>query len=189
MKTIFIDRDGVINQNRTDHVKNWNEFEFIPDSIQGLVELSRAGFRLVVITNQAVINRGVVSRETVESINQQMMDIVRQHGGFITASLYCPHRPEEGCSCRKPAPGLLFQAQELLGARLSGDYLIGDHVNDLEAGWKAGCQCGLVLTGRGYESWQNLPNLYKNNLPIWADLLEAARWIIASENKQAAIAS
>lgn len=188
-KTVFIDRDGVINQNRPDHVKNWSEFEFIPNAIQGLVELSQAGFRLIVVTNQAVINRGIVPRETVESINKQMMEMVRRHGGQITASLYCPHRPEENCSCRKPAPGLLFQAQQQLGAQLHGDYLIGDHLHDLQAGWQAGCRGGLVLTGRGYDSWLAMPEIYKNDLPIWSNLLEAARWIIAHEKKLTAIAS
>ena len=181
MKTVFIDRDGVINQNRTDHVKNWAEFEFIPTAIQALVSLSQHGFQILVVTNQAVINRGLVRREIVEEINWRMMDIIDRQGGKITACLYCPHRPEENCNCRKPKPGLFYQGRQKYGAALSGDYLIGDHTNDIEAGRKAGCLSGLVLTGRGKEAWNSMPEMLRTELPVWSDISSAASWIIARE--------
>lgn len=181
VKTVFIDRDGVINRNRDDHVKNWSEFEFITTAIQGLVELSQAGFQLIVVTNQSIINRGLVPAEVVENINQQMLGVVAKQGGSIAACLYCPHLPEERCGCRKPEPGLFFQARQKYGAKLRGDYLIGDHLNDIEAGQRAGCVSGLVLTGRGQKSWNTLPDDFRANLPVWTDLLEAARWIIKRE--------
>ena len=179
VKTVFVDRDGVINQNRNDHVKSWSEFEFIPTAIQGLVELSQAGFQLVVVTNQAIVNRGVVCREVIEDINHQMMEVVASQGGKITACLFCPHRTDENCGCRKPEPGLFFQAHQQFGANLHGDYLVGDHLNDVEAGRRAGCLSGLVLTGRGQDVWNSLPDYLRLNLPVWPDLLAAARWIMA----------
>lgn len=182
IKTVFIDRDGVINQNRTDHVKCWNEFQFIPAAVQAMVDLSQSGFRLVVVTNQAVINRGMVSRETVEEINARMIATVENQGGSIAACLYCPHRSEENCNCRKPQPGLFYQARQQFGAGLIGDYLIGDHINDIEAGRKAGCLSGLVLTGRGKQAWRDMPDHFRASLPVWSDLQAAARWIIAYES-------
>src|SRR5579859_3809461 len=106
MSTVFLDRDGVINYNRADHVKSWSEFEFLPGSLQALASLRKANYRVFVVTNQAVINRGIVDQAVVEHIHMQMLEHISRAGGRIEAVLYCPHRPEENCFCRKPLPGL-----------------------------------------------------------------------------------
>ncbi len=153
MPDIFLDRDGVINYNRTDHVKCWEEFEFLPGSIEALVSLKKAGYRVFVITNQAIVNRGDLSSATLDSIHYRMQRKVARAGGWIEAVLYCPHLPEEKCPCRKPQAGLIHQAEQYYGAQAAGNWLVGDHINDLDAGERAGCRTLLVLSGRGAKSF------------------------------------
>lgn len=148
MIDIFLDRDGVINFNRPDHVKSQQEFEFLPGVKQALARLRQADYRVFVVTNQALINRGFLSTQQLDLIHQYMCEEVAQEGGYIQAVLYCPHRPDENCLCRKPRPGLLKQAAQKYGAQSVGNWLIGDHWNDMEAGRLAGCRTMLVLSGR-----------------------------------------
>lgn len=148
-RAIFIDRDGVICRNRKDHVKSWEEFVFLPGVLDALAWLNRSDLLIIVITNQAVINRGIIPVEVVEDIHSRMLHAVQAAGGRIDRIFYCPHRPDEGCACRKPQPGLLFQAAREMGIDLSQSYLIGDAYSDMVAGRLAGCHRYLVLTGRG----------------------------------------
>lgn len=151
MEAVFLDRDGVINENRRDHVKDWSEFRFLPGAIEAIARLSRAGLRVFIVTNQAIIGRGVVSRETVDAINRRMVLAIQARGGRIEAIAYCPHRPEAQCPCRKPRPGLLFELASRYRVSLADSLIIGDALTDLEAGRAAGCETILVLTGRGEE--------------------------------------
>lgn len=148
-RAIFIDRDGVICRNRKDHVKSWEEFFFLPGAQDALVRLSRSDFLVIVITNQAIINRGIVSVEVVEDIHRRMVQEVEAAGGRIDRVLYCPHRSDENCGCRKPQPGLLLRAAQEMGIDLSSSWLIGDAWSDMVAARRAGCGRYLVLTGRG----------------------------------------
>ena len=157
MRAIFLDRDGVICENRSDHVKKWQEFRFLPGAIASLVTLSKLGLPIVVVTNQAAINRGLVSTDVVEDIHQRMMDEVAACGGRIDRVFFCPHRPDQPCNCRKPEPGMLLQAAEEMKLDLAGSYMVGDAATDLLAGQRMGCRTFLVLTGRGIE--QLLPAL------------------------------
>ena len=102
MSTIFLDRDGVINENRSDYVKAWSEFCFLPGSKEAMAMLTRAGHRIIVCTNQAGITRGNVTRETVEEIHRHMTAEVAKVGGIIERVYYCPHGKDENCRCRKP---------------------------------------------------------------------------------------
>ncbi len=148
-RAVFIDRDGVICRNRKDHVKSWEEFVFLPGIRDALVRLGRSDFLVIVITNQAIINRGIVSVEVVEGIHRRMVQEVEAAGGRIDRVLYCPHRPDENCGCRKPQPGLLLQAAGEMEIDLSSSWLIGDALSDMVAARRAGCGRYLVLTGRG----------------------------------------
>ncbi len=150
-KAVFLDRDGVINENRPDHVKSWAEFRFLPGVLDGIARLSEAGFRIFVISNQAIVNRGVVSRDSVDTINQRMIEEIRRRGGNVDAVAYCPHRPEEHCDCRKPQPGLLLALARLHGLDLKEAIVIGDAMSDVDAAHAAGCRAILVKTGRGSE--------------------------------------
>jgi D-glycero-D-manno-heptose 1,7-bisphosphate phosphatase len=174
---IFVDRDGVINRNRPDHVKRWSEFEFLSGAVEALVLLTRRGHRTFVVTNQSGVNRGVLPADVAASIHHRMAAEVGHHGGVIEAVLVCPHVPEEGCVCRKPMPGLLLQAQERLGAILEGAYLIGDFSTDLQAAWAAGCTPILVLTGRGRQAYDAMTPEELRRCWVARDLLHAVEMI------------
>lgn len=159
-RAVFVDRDGVICHNRADHVKSWDEFVFLPGAVDALAQLSRAGFYVVVVTNQAVINRGIISAETVHEIHRRMTQAVERAGGWIAQTLYCPHRPDEQCACRKPAPGMILTAARALDVDLPLSYMVGDAATDVSAGLAAGCgRCYLVLTGRGLRQWTHSPSV------------------------------
>ena len=102
IRGVFLDRDGVINVNRPDHVKSWEELEFIPRAVDAIVRLARAGPSPFVVTHQAIVNHGVVARELVEWMNLRMQRVIELHGGSIRAIAYCPHRPEEGVVAESP---------------------------------------------------------------------------------------
>ena len=146
-RTVFVDRDGVINRRRPDHVKSWSEFEFLPSALEALCGLNRSGVRTVVITNQSVVGRGLVSAAQLGEIHALMSDAIRRSGGEIAAIYVCPHAPELGCACRKPAPGLLMQAKAELALDLDSCVMVGDGECDIEAAAAAGCRAILVGDG------------------------------------------
>jgi len=149
MKAVFLDRDGVICRNRDDHVKSWSEFQFLHRAPEAIARLANAGLPVVVVTNQAVINRGIVPASIVEDINRRMVAQVEASGGRIARVYYCPHRPDEHCDCRKPQPGMLLQAAKELGIELEASYLIGDAIADIQAAQAVGLKPYMVLTDRG----------------------------------------
>ena len=137
---IFLDRDGVINKNRDDYVKNVSEleiFSFIHYPIKNLKEL---GFQIIVITNQSAINRGLTSHRNVKEIHDSINDFLKKNDTSIDYFYYCPHSPHENCLCRKPKPGLLFQAANELDIDLHSSWMIGDRDSDIIAGKSAGCK-------------------------------------------------
>jgi D-glycero-D-manno-heptose 1,7-bisphosphate phosphatase len=177
VRTVFVDRDGVINVNRPDHAKSWDEFEFLPGAIDGLALLTKHGFKVIIVTNQAIVNRGLISQEELNALHDRMVAVIANNGGQVAAVLVCPHRPEDGCRSRKPAPGLLFEAQERYGANLAGAVLIGDDLSDLEAARRAGCHSILVLSGR-VSSWSE-KGLPEGCLAVIPDLRAAASYLTA----------
>lgn len=179
MQAVFLDRDGVINENRSDHVKSWSEFRFLPNAREAIAELTRAGLKVFVITNQAAINRGLVGRETVDEINANMLAEIERHGGRVQTVAYCPHRPDEACSCRKPQPGLLLQLARQYGVDLTKSVLVGDALSDLDAGQAAGCRTIMVRTGRGEEQIRLALSSGRNGFIVAADLLAATRIILS----------
>ncbi len=184
MKTVFLDRDGVINHNRkNDYVKSWDEFEFIPNSLRAIQRLTDAGHRLIVVTNQSCINKGIVAPRTLGEIHQRMMTEIEGAGGRIHAIYHCPHRADEGCSCRKPKPGLLIQAAHEHGIDLPRSYLVGDSIRDIAAGQQVGCQSVFVLTGNYSQvddKQTHNPGSHDNlrAAKIFTDLYRAALWIL-----------
>ncbi len=173
---VLADRDGVINVNRAEHVRSWSDLEFLPGALDGLALLAQSGIPVVVVTNQAIVNRGVVTRAALDRIHERMIAEIDRQDGAIQDVLVCPHRPDEGCACRKPAPGLLIDAVAKLRIDPSDAVMIGDHPRDLEAARRAGCPSILVLSGRapeplaGYE-----PPI--GCLAVVPGLLEAARFL------------
>ncbi|PID73953.1 MAG: D-glycero-beta-D-manno-heptose-1,7-bisphosphate 7-phosphatase [Desulfobacterales bacterium] len=147
---VLMDRDGVINRDSPDYIKTWDEFSFLPGSLAAFRRLRTAGIPVIIITNQSAAGRGYISEATLRHIHGRMRETVRAAGGRILDIFYCPHTPEQGCGCRKPAPGLLFQAARRHGLDLSRCLMIGDSARDIESARRAGCgQEILVKTGNG----------------------------------------
>jgi D-glycero-D-manno-heptose 1,7-bisphosphate phosphatase len=141
---IFLDRDGVINSDRIDFVKSWEEFEFLPFSLEALAALSKTRYWIVVVTNQSGVARGLLTETELQQIHTRMIDRVRASGGRIDAVYYCPHSPDAGCSCRKPAPELFFKAARESGLDLTSSWAIGDSRRDVEAASRAGVRAILL---------------------------------------------
>lgn len=180
---VFLDRDGVINEERSDYVKSWGEFHFLPGALEAMAALTGAGFRLFVITNQSAIHRGLVSWGQVRDIHRRMREEIERAGGAVEAILVCPHRTDEGCECRKPRPGLLERAAREHSLDLEQCYVIGDKLSDIAAGQAVGCRCALVQTGLGdpHEAGDeaNVSGAYR----FCRDVKEAAEWILEREGE------
>ncbi len=181
MRAIFLDRDGVICANRSNYVKSWDEFRFLPGAKNSLAALSRLGLPIIVVTNQACVGRNLVSSESVEDIHQRMVAEIATYGGRIDRVLYCPHTPEERCGCRKPQAGMLRQIAAEMNIELNQSYMVGDAATDIIAGNSVGCRTFLTLTGRGFQ--QLIPTLGSvgNNFTIVRTLMEATSLILKAE--------
>lgn len=178
MRVVLVDRDGVINENRPDYVKSWDEFSFLPGALEGLAALHAAGARVAVVTNQSAVGRGLLTAEGLDLIHRRMCETVRSLGGRIEEIQCCPHAPWEGCLCRKPRPGLLLTALARLGESADRSFFVGDTLDDLLAAREAGIPFVMVRTGRGREE---LARLDGRQPPAYVaeDLREACRWILA----------
>lgn len=156
---VFLDRDGVINQDSSAYIKSWSEFRFIPGSLEAIRRLAREGAAIVVVTNQSGINRGLFSRAVLEEMHRRMCDAVSRSGGRIWDVFFCPHTPDEGCECRKPAPGLIQEALRRHDLSLDTAWIVGDSARDIIAGKQAGCRyAALVRTGNGKAAAVDLAN-------------------------------
>jgi D-glycero-D-manno-heptose 1,7-bisphosphate phosphatase len=183
-KTVFLDRDGVINQDSPDYIKCWAEFDFIPGSLDAIARLTRGGCCVIVITNQSVINRRMVALTELEAMHRKLRQAVADSGGRIADIFYCPHRPDEGCACRKPKPGLIFAARDRYGIDLAGAVMVGDSVKDILAGKASGCgRTVLVETGNGMTAIQTLEQTGQSPDHVAADLDRAARWILDQHHR------
>lgn len=169
---VFLDRDGVINRNLDgDYIKRWDEFEFLPKTKEAIKTLTDAGWEIIIISNQAGIGKGIMSAQTVEEINARMVERIEKCGGKVKAVYYCPHRPDDGCECRKPKPDMLLRAAREFGIELLNSYLIGDNITDIQVGAQVGCITILVKTGLGRENlerhsqWPVSPDYIASDLP------------------------
>jgi histidinol-phosphate phosphatase family protein len=144
--TVILDRDGVLNKKppRANYVRAWDEFEWLPGVKEALRLLKEAGFRVIVLSNQAGIARGAMTEEDLQGVHERMTTEVVQAGGRLDAIYYCPHDWDEGCECRKPKPGMLFQAQRDFHLDLSRTVFVGDDDRDAQAAEAAGCPSAQV---------------------------------------------
>ncbi|MDI6641746.1 MAG: D-glycero-beta-D-manno-heptose 1,7-bisphosphate 7-phosphatase [Elusimicrobiota bacterium] len=188
MKVVFLDRDGVINKDLIgDYVKSWEEFKFLPRSLEAIRKLTENGYKIIIISNQAGINKGIIDKKNFSEINRKMIREIRQAGGKITKIYYCPHRPDENCSCRKPKPGLFLKAKKDFKLNFASCYLVGDKIADVIAGKSVGCKTILVKTGFGRIELKNRdiaqiqPDYIANNL------FDAVNWILKNEGSQNSI--
>lgn len=137
---IFLDRDGIINRHRSDHVKHLNEFEILRDVPHYLKKLRNLGFKLIIITNQSAINRGLTTLEEVKKIHEFLVKELRKYDCHIDDIYLCPHRPDENCDCRKPKTKLFLEAAEEHDIDLARSWVIGDSEIDVNAGNRIGCK-------------------------------------------------
>jgi D-glycero-D-manno-heptose 1,7-bisphosphate phosphatase len=178
-KTVFLDRDGVINQDSPAYIKSWAEFHFIAGSLDAIARLTRSGLSVIVITNQSAINRRMIPLSRLETIHRNLRKAVSDSGGRITDIFFCPHRPDESCDCRKPKPGLILAARERYGMDLARAVMVGDSVKDILAGKAAGCgRTILVETGNGTTAIQSLKDTGRLPDHVATDLDRAAGWIL-----------
>lgn len=149
---IFLDRDGVIIENRENYVLSWSDVSIYPFTMRVFQKIQSSPYKIIVVTNQSAVGRGLISPEDAREINRRLVDMVREQGGRIDAVYMCPHAPFDRCTCRKPEPGLFTQAADDLGLDLSRSFMIGDALTDLLGAQRAGIPTtALVKTGRGSE--------------------------------------
>ncbi len=177
MKLVILDRDGVINQDSDQFIKNTTEWKPIPGSLEAIAKLNHAGYRVVVASNQSGIGRGLLDMGALNAINDKMYRVLAQVGGHIDALFYCPHAAEANCDCRKPKPGMFIDIAQRFNVDLAGVPSVGDSLRDMQAAATAGAQPMLVLTGKGSKTraGSGLPD----GTPVFADLAEAVRHIVA----------
>ena len=139
-KAIFLDRDGVLNKNKDDYVKNISELEIFPYISEPIKKLQSAGFKIIVITNQSAINRGLMTEKHLNKIHEKIQSFLIPHNAKIDYFYYCPHTPNENCSCRKPKSGLLLKAIDDFSIDVNNSWFIGDRDSDIQAGESIGCK-------------------------------------------------
>jgi D-glycero-D-manno-heptose 1,7-bisphosphate phosphatase len=181
MKLIILDRDGVINDDSDAFIKSPDEWIPVPGSLEAIARLNQAGYRVVVATNQSGIARGLFNMPTLNAIHQKMHKAAQAAGADIDAIFFCPHAADDNCDCRKPKPGMLHAIAKRFDISLKGVPTVGDSLRDLQAGFVAGCQPYLVLTGKGEKTRD------KGGLPpgtkIFADLAVAVDHLLCAPNR------
>ena len=148
-KLIILDRDGVINFDSDQFIKNPEEWKPIPGSLEAIARLCQADYRVVVATNQSGIGRGLFDMPTLNAIHDKMHKACAAVGGRIDAVFFCPHTNDSNCGCRKPKTGMLEEIATRYGVNLKGVPAVGDSLRDLEMAAGMGAQPILVLTGKG----------------------------------------
>lgn len=170
---VILDRDGVINEDSPDYIKSPQEWIPIPGSIDSIVRLGKAGYRVVVATNQSGISRGFFDETSLAQIHRKLCSMVEAKGGVISGIFYCPHSPEANCACRKPATGLLTQIENTMRSSLSGCHFIGDSKKDIQAALAFRCIPVLVRTGNGLATEQMLSADSETKIAVFDNLADA----------------
>lgn len=176
-KAVFIDRDGVINQDLGKYVTKPEEFIFLNRSIEALKKLHESDYKVIIITNQGGVGKGLYSEKDVEDIHKKMCVILEKEGIKLDGIYYCPHHPKESCGCRKPRLGMVNKAIEEHKIDPKKSFFIGDKTSDVKAGKDAGCKTFLVKTG--YAGHDKLYDIEPDF--VVSDILEAANRILATK--------
>ena len=166
---VFFDRDGTLNED-PGYLGDPDSLKLYPDIGKALSDLKKKlNPKLIVISNQSGIARGILTDEMVQSVNKKINTVLAESGVAINAFYYCPHHPDfseiKDCSCRKPSPEMVFKAAKDFNIDLSHSFLVGDSVSDIECGKNAGVKTILIKTGYGEESLSVLQN--QNNFPTF----------------------
>lgn len=156
MPLIILDRDGVINADSADYIKSLEEWQSLPGSIEAIAALSKAGYTVAVATNQSGLSRGLFDLDDLEAMHEHLRELVETAGGEIAGIFYCPHHPDDNCTCRKPKPGLFDAIARELDIDVAGSLTVGDSLRDLEAAVEKDSRPVLVRTGKGRNTEQKL---------------------------------
>lgn len=186
-KAVFLDKDGTINFD-VGYLNDPSHLKLIPGSSEAIKMLNKAGFKVVVISNQSGVARGILSEDILQSVDKKLQKELLKEGAFVDAIYYCPHHPEHGvypyrkaCECRKPHNGLVKKAVKNLDIETSRSFFVGDKVSDIETGVNSGTKTVLVLTGKGRESLDREELKKIKPTHIAENLLDAAKWILSNE--------
>jgi D-glycero-D-manno-heptose 1,7-bisphosphate phosphatase len=177
---VLLDRDGVINVERGDHILTREDWVWAPGTFEGLRLLREEGFGAIVVTNQSCIGRGLQTERRLAELHDFMCRSVAKAGGDIVKVYHCPHMAEDGCACRKPAPGMLLRAADEFGIDLAETFLIGDAARDIEAAQAVGARTIMIKNGWNAPANTELatpPDFYAENLE------KAARIVVAESGR------
>jgi len=179
LRLVILDRDGTINEEDPAFVDTPDAWRPLPGALEAIAKLNHAGWHVVVASNQSGLGRGLYEISALNAIQAKMHKLLGAVGGRVDAVFYCPHGLDEGCHCRKPAPGLFEQIKERFGIELAGMPTVGDRPEDLQAGVAAGCEPHLVLTGQGaaYRG-KTLPDEFPSGTRVHADLAAFAAYLV-----------
>jgi D-glycero-D-manno-heptose 1,7-bisphosphate phosphatase len=178
---VFLDRDGVLNYNRSDHVKSPDEYVPVPGAAPAVARLKEAGWAVVVVSNQSGLSRGLYGQPALDAVMAKMRGVLAEAGGSVDGVYYCPHAPGAGCDCRKPLPGMLLRAAREHRLDLEQSYLVGDKASDIECGQAVGARTVLVKTGLPAE-WPDLAVTRPDH--VASDLADAVAWILQEGHRQ-----
>lgn len=176
-KYILLDRDGVINHDSDDYIKSPDEWLPIDGSLEAIALLNKAGFKVVVISNQSGIARGFYSLETLDEMHEKMQRLLAEKGGTIEAVYFCPHAPDDNCACRKPQTGLLEVFSKEKHIALKDMFFVGDNLTDVKAAQAVAARPLLVKTGKGLKTLTENPHL---NIPVFENLYDATKFILSA---------
>jgi D-glycero-D-manno-heptose 1,7-bisphosphate phosphatase len=178
---VILDRDGVLNREAPEsgYIREPGEFFWLPGALEALALLRGAGLRISVATNQSGVGRGLMTLTQLEAIHARMRNEAAANGGALDTVLFCPHAPDDGCECRKPAPGLIREALARSGIGAAESLVVGDDRRDLEAASRAGVKAALVRTGKGRKTETLLRGGEK--VPTYDDLPQLARAILGEQ--------
>jgi len=173
---VLLDRDGVINCDSDEFIKSPEEWLPIAGSLEAIAMLNAHGYKVIVVTNQSGVARGLLDAAMLEKIHDKMHRLVNEKGGAITAVYYCPHGPDSVCDCRKPKAGLLKAFAADFDVDLTAIDVVGDSLRDLQAAQVVGARPILVKTGKGLQTLTNNPHF---NSLVFENLYDAATYITA----------
>jgi D-glycero-D-manno-heptose 1,7-bisphosphate phosphatase len=184
-RAVLLDRDGTLTV-EGEWLTRRQDLVLVPGAAAALARLSAAGWKLVLVTNQSAVARGLITPAELEEIHAELRQQLGAEGARLDALYSCPHHPTEGvgaykvdCECRKPKPGLVLQAARELGLDLPRCFMVGDAARDLEAGWAAGVPGILVATGKGKDEILRLRERRREPAAFVPDLPAAAEWILS----------
>jgi D-glycero-D-manno-heptose 1,7-bisphosphate phosphatase len=184
---VILDRDGTINADSDEFIKSPQEWQPLPGALEAIAKMNHAGWHVAIASNQSGLGRGLFDVGSLNAMHAKMHKLLSAHGGRIDAIFYCPHSPDEGCTCRKPLPGLFEQIGERFGIELKGTPVVGDGLRDLQAGVAAGCEPHLVLTGKGEQfRGRELPDTFPPGTRVHEDLGAFADWLVTRAAAKAA---